>query len=151
MLQSLEQFIRKLTASDEPERMDADEVALACAALLIRCAKADGYQSPEEDAKIREILARRFSISGENAEGLIALAGEKEAEALDTYRFTRVLHRQLDAEARKEIVGLLWEMTHADGDIDYDERSAVTLAASLLHVEIRDAVALRRAVVSGSE
>ena len=42
--------------------LDAKEVPIACAALLVHCAKADGVQSVEEDAKLRELLSAHFAM-----------------------------------------------------------------------------------------
>ena len=151
MIRSIETFINDLLGDDPPQSLDEDHVQVACAALLVHCTRADGHQSEDEDRSLREILTKRFALSAKETEELIMVAARREKEAVDLHRFTRVLHENLDRDGRFEIVRLLWEITHADGKIDHSERSVVTLLAQLLHVEIHDAVALRRAVLKGND
>lgn len=151
MLETINTFIAKLLGGDPPERLDDEEVRVASAALLVHCAKVDGHQSSEESATLREILMARYGLSEGQVDDLVAEAERRETQAVDVHRFTRVLHRHLDREGRQEIVRLLWEVSHADRNIDHDERRLVTLVAGLLDVEIHDAVALRRSVEGRGE
>lgn len=148
MFLKIENFITDLLGENPPQNLDEQAIRLACAALLVHCAKADGYQSDEEGKMLRQILTRRFKLSSDDTETLIQEAEKREEDAVDVHRFTRVLHANLDRDGRHEIVRLLWEITLADGNIDYDERSMVTLVAGLLDVETQDAVALRHEVIS---
>jgi uncharacterized tellurite resistance protein B-like protein len=146
MLEKINTFIANLIGDNPLDRLGEAEMRVACAALLVHCAKADGYQSPEETARLREILTARYGLTGAEVDELIEEAERREAESVDVHKFTRVLHQNLDRAGRQEIVRLLWEISHADHNIDYDERRLVTLVAGLLDVEIHDAVALRRDV-----
>ena len=126
--------------------LKGDEVRIACAALLVHCAKADGVQSAQEDAKLREVLSVHYEMSDSDTQALIDQASAREAEAADVHNFTRVLHKALDRDGRLEVVRLLWEISLADATIDHDERTVVHLVASLLDVETADVVALRQSV-----
>ncbi|MFM1815147.1 MAG: hypothetical protein RLZ98_1842 [Pseudomonadota bacterium] len=150
MLKDIRNFISDLIGEAVPAVLDGEEERVACAALLVHAARIDGGLSEAEEAKAREILAGRFGLTSEETDTLISEAAAREAEAVDVHRFTRVLYRHLDREGRKEIVRLLWEITHADGSIDHEERGVVGLVARLLHVEVHDAVALRRSVSRGN-
>ena len=44
-------------------------------------------------------------------------AKRADQEAVDLYAFTSVLKRHLDAEARIEFIGLMWEIVYADGEL----------------------------------
>lgn len=146
MLNKFQDFIASLMGDEPPSSLDREEIRIACAALLVHCAKADGYQSPAETAKLREILSEHYGLDGDDVDELVAEAERQEADAIDVHKFTRVLHRNLDRAGRQDVVRLLWEISHADEQIDHDERRVVTLVAGLLDVEIHDAVALRRDV-----
>ena len=148
MLRQIETFITDLLGDSPPQTLDEQEIRVACAALLVHCAKADGHQSEDEEQKLREILTRRFKLSSGETDTLIQEARRREADAVDIHRFTWVLHKNLDRAGRREIIRLLWEITHADGNIDHNERSVVTLVARLLHVEMQDAVSLRQDVTT---
>ena len=148
MLPNLDTLLGNLFSTNPPAKLSDDDCRIACAALLVHCAKADGHQSPAEDKKLREILRDQFTLSTDDVETLIERASKQQADAVDLHRFTRVIHQNLDRDGRKAVVRSLWEITHADGTIDHEERSIVTLIARLLHVEIRDAVSLRQSVVA---
>ncbi len=145
MISSIENFLNELFDGQPKQIVDEDEERVACAALLVHCANADGMRSPAEDAKLRDILTEHFKLSKNEIERVVATAEQREADAVDIHRFTRVLHKRLDREGRQRMVKWLWDVAHADGVIDGDERHTVSLAAQLLDVEVRDTVALRQA------
>ncbi len=146
MLQKIQGFLADLLGEEPPGSIGVDEVRIACAALLMHCARADGYQSPAETAKLRDILIGQYGLSDGEVDELVAEAEKREADAVDVHKFTRVLHRNLDRGGRQDIVRFLWEISHADELIDHDERRLVTLVAGLLDVEIHEAVQIRRDV-----
>ena len=146
MLKQFQDLIGGILSGGETEALKGDDVRIACAALLVHCAKADGVQSPEENAKLREVLSVHYEMSDSDTQALIDQATAREAEAADIHNFTRVLHKSLDRKGRLEVVRLLWEISNADQSIDHDERLLVHLVAGLLDVEMHDVVALRRSV-----
>lgn len=144
MALNFKDFISQILGADPPKSLDEQEVQIACAALLIHCAKADGTLTQDEDQNLRSILRDRYGLEQEETETLVALAQEREQDATDIQRFTWVLHESLDREGRLEFIRSLWEVTNSDGVIDHDERSIVRLIASLMRVEMKDAIAIRR-------
>jgi uncharacterized tellurite resistance protein B-like protein len=151
MLKKIQSLVSGILGEMDTSRLAADDVKVACAALLVHCAKADGEKSPEEVASMRKILAERYQLTSDETDSLIELAAEHEAHGSDIHKFTRVLHQNLDRDGRLEVVRLLWEICNADNHIDHDEKSVTNLVASLLHVETADAVALRRLVQNGGD
>lgn len=150
MITSIENFLNSLLGSAPLREFAAPELSVACAALLVHCAKADGDHSTSEDIKLREILSHIFDLSDEDADAVIDTATRQQQNAVDLHRFTRVLHKHLDRDGRKRMVRLLWEMANADGTIDSHERALVSVTAQLLDVEGHDAVALRQKVLGSS-
>jgi tellurite resistance protein len=71
-------------------------------------------------------------------------ATTNEREAVDLYRFTSVLKRRLDEDGRKQVIGMLWDMAHADGTVHEFEENVVWRVAELLGVSTRERVELRR-------
>jgi uncharacterized tellurite resistance protein B-like protein len=149
MLKKIQSLVSGILGESDSVELAGDEVKLACAALLVHCARADGEKSAAEVASMRKILSERYQLTSEETDSLIELAAEREAQGSDIHKFTRVLHENLDREGRLEVVRLLWEICNADNHIDHDEKSVTNLVASLLHVETADAVALRRSVQKG--
>jgi len=146
MLKHFKSLIDDVLSDQKPTGLSEDEVQIACAALLVHCANADGHKSDVEDATLRAVLADRYRLSPQDVRAMIDDTEQRAADAGDLHKFTWVLHQNLDRDGRLEVVRLLWEIGHADNNIDHDERAAVHLVAGMLDVELADAVALRRRV-----
>jgi uncharacterized tellurite resistance protein B-like protein len=73
-------------------------------------------------------------------------SADRERDAVDLYRFTSVLCRELDQDGRKRVVEMLWEVVLADGQVDEFESNLVWRVAELIGVSTRDRVTLRKQV-----
>ncbi len=146
MLDTLRDFMRRLGAQEEERHFSADDLRLALAALLVHSVAVDGVASAAERAKLRELLARNFGLGSEDLELLIADATTAENEAVDLYRFTSVLKRQMSQDARIRAIENLWEMAYADGVSHEFEENLIWRVAELLGVSPRDRIAMKRLV-----
>lgn len=145
MLDLLKSFIAELTGEvDQPKPFEAADYQLAAVALLVHIAAIDGDFDLDERARIQALVEARFGLPPEAAQQLIAEAFQREREAVDLYRFTSVLKRRLDEEGRRQVVGMLWDMAHADGAVHEFEENVVWRVAELLGVSTRERVELRR-------
>jgi uncharacterized tellurite resistance protein B-like protein len=126
----------------------ADELQLAAAALLVHAAVIDGNTADDELAKLKALLQERFSLSDSDADRLIEEGTTRERDAVDLYRFTSVLCRELDQDGRKRIVEMLWEMVMADGELHEFEDNLVWRVAELLGVSTRDRITLKKSVAA---
>ena len=137
------QLIKKLLPSDT----SGDQaLELAMAALLVRASVIDDDINDAESERIAEALSRRFQLSKDAVAKLIDEARQAEAEAVDLYRFTRVITENLDQDGRKGLIEMLWEVVMADGRVDPYEENLVWRVAELIGVSTRDRVLLRKAV-----
>ncbi len=147
MLDALKNFINELTGDPPAAKgFDSADYQLAAAALLVHIASIDGEFDDSERARIQQLVEARFGLSAGAARQVIEEARASEREAVDLYRFTSVLKRRLDAEGRLAVVGMLWDMAHADGAVHEFEENVVWRVAELLGVSTRDRVLLRREV-----
>ncbi|ARN80895.1 TerB family tellurite resistance protein [Methylocystis bryophila] len=144
MFDSLKSFIGELFEAPEARVFDDQDYVLAAAALLVHIAGVDGEFDPTERARVQRLVEERFNLSHAQARELITQATESEREAVDLYHFTSVLKRSLGEEGRRQLVGMLWEIAYADGDIDECEENVVWRVAELLGVSTRERVSLRR-------
>lgn len=152
MLAALKNFISELAGeADAPKPFEAADYQLAAAALLVNIASVDGEFDDKEKARIEQLIEARFGLKGEEAHELIEAAKESERDAVDLYRFTSVLKRRLDEDGRRQIIGMLWDMAHADGEVHEFEENVVWRVAELLGVSTRDRVELRRESRDGGE
>ncbi len=146
MLGALRDLFRRLGADDAGDHYRPSDERLALAALLVRAAAIDGVSSEEERAKLRDLLARTFNLSGDELDVLIEDAIAAEAEAVDLYRFTSVLKNSMSEDERIRVIESLWEIVYADGKSDEFEENLVWRVAELLAVNRRDRIAAKRLV-----
>ncbi|HQT62835.1 TerB family tellurite resistance protein [Acidiphilium sp.] len=147
MFDALRNLLSDLTAADDgPAGFEDNDYRVAAAALLLHVADIDGEVSPPEKRRLRAIVTETFGIEGADAARLLAAAEQSEQEAVDLYHFTSVLKRSLDAEGRRKIVELCWQMAFADGRIDEFEENVIWRIAELLGVSNRERILLRQQV-----
>ncbi|MFG1360005.1 tellurite resistance TerB family protein [Xanthobacter pseudotagetidis] len=152
MFRALSDFITEITGGEREVVAFADsDYRLAAAALLVHVMSIDGAVTAEEQAILKDILARRFDLSPEDTEALLDLAIAKDAEAVDLYAFTSVLNRALDDEGRRRIVEMMFEVAYADGGLSEFEDNLVWRAAELLNVGSRERTRIRREVRDETE
>jgi uncharacterized tellurite resistance protein B-like protein len=145
MLDALRNFLDEISgAPSRPRPLEAADHLLAAAALLVHLASIDGAFDAGERTLLQSLVETRFGLSATDARTLIASAAESEREAVDLYRFTSVLKRMLDEEGRHAVIGMLWEMAYADGEVHEFEENVIWRVAELLGVSTRDRVALRQ-------
>jgi uncharacterized tellurite resistance protein B-like protein len=147
MFDALKSFFAGLSGEADATRpFEAADYQLAAAALLVHIASIDGDFDDDEKARIQQLVEARFGLAPDAARALIEEAWESEREAVDLFRFTSVLKRRLDEDGRRQVIGMLWDMAHADGSVHEFEENVVWRVAELLGVSTRDRVALRREV-----
>ena len=144
MFDALKSFFDEMRGAPTERPFDADDHRIAAAALLIHIANADGHVDEPERHRLHRIIEDKFQLDPPTANKLIAFAEESEREAVDLYHFTSVLRRALDAEGRRAVVGLLWDMAYADGAVHEFEENIVWRISELLGVSPRDRIALRQ-------
>ncbi len=146
MLEVLRDFVRRLGVAEEERHVGADDTRLALAALLVRCMAIDGTVSEAERQTLRDLLLRNYTLSDTDLDTLIEDATRAEHEAVDIYRFTSVLKRQMSEEERVRVIEHLWEIVYADGKTHEFEENLVWRVAELMGVHRRDRIAKKRAV-----
>lgn len=151
MLSKLRNLFASAEGDDASVPLVDDELQLATAVLLIRASVIDGVTDVAEVAKLPQLLKSRFELSSEDVDELIAQAGQKEADAVDLYSFTRVITKKLDLDGRRRVVEMLWEMAFADGVLDDYEANLIWRVSELIGVSTRERVELRQAVVARRE
>jgi uncharacterized tellurite resistance protein B-like protein len=134
------------TDSGRAKNLREEELRLAAGALLVTAGTIDGTFDKDEKRKVKALLQERFDLDKKEVGRLFEDAEAREREAVDLYRFTSVLCRELDQDGRKRIVEMLWEVVLADGVVDEFESNLVWRVAELLGVSTRDRVTLRKMV-----
>ncbi|MCR4267231.1 TerB family tellurite resistance protein [Nitratireductor sp. ZSWI3] len=140
-------FLKDIPGGGREKRLrPEDDPRVAAAALLFHVLDADGIRDEAEMKRLKKSLSETYNVSGAELEGLLQAGEQAEQEAVDLYAFTSVLKRHLDAEARKQFIGLMWDIVFADGEMHELEDNLVWRVAELIGVDNRDRVLLRQKV-----
>jgi uncharacterized tellurite resistance protein B-like protein len=145
-------FLKELPAgeADKGGPAGSDDPRVAAAALMYHVMDADGVRQDTEWERMKEILGEAYGLSGEALDRLVAAGGEADENAVDLYAFTSVLKRHLDAQARIEFVGLMWEIVFADGELHELEDHTLWRIAELIGVDRRDRILQRQKAQVGA-
>lgn len=144
MLDRLQAFFQSVM-QDRPRAVFApDDPRIAVAALCLQVMEADGVVRDAERVKLREILKEQYELNDAALDALIAAGQDAESEAVDYYRFTTELKRQLNEDERQQLVGLLWDIVYADGNRSEMEDHAIWRVADLLGVSARERIVQRQ-------
>jgi uncharacterized tellurite resistance protein B-like protein len=146
MLDQLRNFARKLGLEPPERHLNPDDTRLALAALLVHCASIDGAASEAERDSLHDLLSRSFGLTGADLDTLLKDAAAAEREAVDLYRFTSVLKRQLSEDERIRVIEDLWKVVYADGKSHEFEENLVWRVAELIGVHRQDRIAKKLAV-----
>lgn len=147
MLDAFKRFIKDVTFGDSDNLTFAeDDHRLAVAALLVHVISVDGEVDDVEKIKLTTILRTHYSLSDSETAELVALATDKDNEAVDMYGFTSVLKRKLEEDERQKIIELMWQLVYADGHVHEFEDNTIWRVSELLGVSSRDRIALRQKV-----
>lgn len=112
----------------------AAALRLSTAVLMIDVARADHVFEESEFERVLQLVESHFKLDPQDAAELVNLASDKAEHLTSAYEFTRELHKHLDEAEKARIVGLLWQIAYADGELDKYEDSLVLKISDLLHV-----------------
>jgi uncharacterized tellurite resistance protein B-like protein len=146
MLKSISAFLDRLRERDDGEPLEADQIRLATAALLVYTIAIDGRIGEEEMARLKSLLASHFQLEEADVNRLLIEAEQHERQAVDVYRFTSVLRDRLSLEEKREIIAMMWRLVYADGELAPVEDNLVWRVAELIAVPARDRMELKRIV-----
>jgi uncharacterized tellurite resistance protein B-like protein len=149
----MQEFLGKLgrmfsTSGGDAQSNAEEQVQIAAAALMIHAMRIDDEVRPDEYARVKTVLKGRFEIDGNELDTLITQGTAEDDDAVDLYRFTKILTANLDQRSRQQIVRMLWEVVVADGRIDEFESNLVWRVAELLGVSTENRIRLRQDVLS---
>ena len=146
MFERLQHFLASLSGSDSKPVFAADDPRVAVIALCIQVMEADGKVMVSERKALRTRFKELYSVDDAELDALVAAGTDAESEAIDFFRFTSELKRQLSEEQRVSLIGLLWEIVYADGERSEMEDHAIWRIADLLGVSGRERIMKRQEV-----
>ncbi|MEX2497038.1 MAG: TerB family tellurite resistance protein [Woeseia sp.] len=121
------------TAESDPDGR-ARSIRRATGVLMLDVALADKSFEQDELEHLLELAEQHFGLEHEEAADFIDKARSEAQEIVSLHEFTQVLHNTLSEDEKAGIVGMLWEIAYADGQLDKYENSLVLKISDLLYV-----------------
>jgi uncharacterized tellurite resistance protein B-like protein len=111
----------------------AMRIQVSTCAILMAVAGADEF-TDEERTRIIEILRNEFSLTREDAEGLMVVAGKEVDRSIDYWSFANTLNQSLLDIERIKIMENIWRVIYTDGQLSGHEDLMVHKFSSLLNL-----------------
>jgi uncharacterized tellurite resistance protein B-like protein len=147
MFDRISKFLSELAGlSAAKPGLDPDDPRLAAVALMVHLVDADGVRTANEIGRLREIISDAYKLTMPETKALIAQGEIADREAVDFYRFTKILERSLDRDQRRAFVAMLWELVLADRNVGELEGHILWRIAELIGVEQAERIAIRQGV-----
>lgn len=107
-----------------------DRKQVAAGALLVESSRLDSSYDGVERRAIRRILAERFKLDDEMAGALLKAAEKSQSEVYSDFSFTEAVRESFSEGERAELVGMLWEIAYADGELHSFEEHMIRRVAN---------------------
>ncbi len=122
------------------EKEDFERIQVATCIILLEVAKSDDEFSSIEKTTLTAILKKKFKLSAEAAEELMAIADRKREESIDLWEFTHLINKNYTKEEKRKIVEAVWQVIYADEKLDKYEDHFVHKLAKLLQLKHDDLI-----------
>lgn len=132
--------------SDAKNEFSPDDPRICAAALMYHVIHADGVLREVEIERLEAFVRTENEVDGTELRKLLSTAKSACDEAVDLFRFTSSLMRNLDKEQRLHLIELLWELVYSDGVRHELEDNVVWRISELLGIDSRERVSLRQRV-----
>ncbi|UPR34101.1 TerB family tellurite resistance protein [Vibrio splendidus] len=149
MFNSLTSMFKQLIEGQDLSKNQGTSPNIAIASLLCEVAGADHQINESERVAKLQLLQRLLNLDEEQARVLLAQAEPKVEQSVSLYDFTSQL-RDLSQPVRIDLIKAMWEVAHADGEIDPIEDSVIRKTAELLYVDHSDFIKTKLNVLGKS-
>lgn len=137
MFKTVKDLLERLSAelaqpADTPP--DDHSLQLATAVLLVEVMRAAPEVHENEYGAVLQALRRKFELSEDELQQLLALAHERSRTAYDYQHFTQQLNQRFTHAQKVAMVEAMWAVAFADQHLDVHENAVIRKVAGLLHV-----------------
>ncbi len=136
MIKALKKLFEAPAQESEADRQQ--RMGLAAAALLIETARADFTQGANEQAALEQLLSSSLQLDPAAVHELLEAASSRLDDSTSLYEFTRVINDYYSAAQKLELIGSMWRVAYADGDLDKYEEYLIRQVAELTYVPHAD-------------
>ena len=136
MLDIVKRFFSRGSAevSKDENQKTGHDVRVATCALFLEMARIDETFTQAEMDTILSIMKKKYGLSQENADILLAEADKELAGSVDLWQFSRLINENYSIEEKIEIIETLWRMVYVDGKMDKYEHYLMNKLKNLLRL-----------------
>jgi uncharacterized tellurite resistance protein B-like protein len=107
---------------------------VAAAVLLLAVARADDVFDAREHSTMQQALQRSFGLDKADIAALLVVAEEEADSSTSDYAFTRLINQDFTDAEKSALVGEMWRVAYADGDLHKYEEHLIRKIAVLINV-----------------
>ncbi|MGF1910923.1 TerB family tellurite resistance protein [Vibrio kasasachensis] len=148
MLNSITRLFKQLLEGHDLGEQHKADPNLAIACLLYEVAGADHQIEDNEIAAKKQLVGRLLSLDATQTDILLNRAETQSKQSSSLYEFTSQL-RDLSQETRYALIQAMWEVAHADGEIDPLEDAVIRKSAELLYVDHSEFIRAKLSITQG--
>ena len=123
----------------------AEQINMACAALLLEVAEADYVDDPAETEAILHALKTELDLDQGAVRALLDRARQETGRATDLFPYAHLLNQRLEREQKCAILTAMWRVAMADEVLDKYEDQLLRRITELLRLEHSDFIAAKQA------
>lgn len=139
-----------LTGGNETTEIAPDRrLQLAAVALLIETGRADHARDEREQQAIRTAAKQVFGLQEQELDELVAEAHAQQSAATSLYEFTSLINQHYADGEKYQLIRLMWQVAHADGNIDRYEDHLIRKVAELLYLPHSQFIRAKLSVIDG--
>ncbi|MEZ8823118.1 TerB family tellurite resistance protein [Vibrio sp. 10N.261.55.A7] len=146
MFNAITSLFKQLLEGEDLSGTQNQNPNLAIACLLCEVAGADHQINQVEREAKHQLIERLLGLTEQEANDLLTQAESVTKDSASLYEFTSQL-RELSRETRFELIKAMWEVAHADGEIDPLEDAVIRKTAELLYVDHSEFIRAKLSVI----
>lgn len=128
-------FIKPTTAETTTgQPTTTHDIQVAVCALCIEIARIDEKFTQQELDTLLSILIKKYNLSSDNAEALMAVADQELEDSVDLWQFAQLINENYAIDEKLEIIEMLWQIVYVDGKMDEHEHYLMNRLSSLLRL-----------------
>ena len=131
-------------AKGSPEAT-AEQINMACAALLLEVAEADYKDDPKETQAILRALESELGLKRAAVTALLDQAKAETEGATDLFPYTHLVNQRCTRAQKCAMLTAMWRVAFADGDLDKYEEHLIRRTTELLRLEHSDFIRAKQA------
>ncbi|MCK5334615.1 MAG: TerB family tellurite resistance protein [Gammaproteobacteria bacterium] len=146
MIKSILDFFDKQLSNKDEAVDEEHQLKLASASLLIEMIRMDHKIDQAEHDMVKALIKKDFDLSEEETETLFTLAEEESQNAVDYYRFAKLINKEYEKAEKITIIENLWHIAYADGELDKYEEHYLRKVADMLHIPHKEFIKAKHRV-----